>query len=101
MWAALTKKNIKKKYYNNIYDMIDGEVSGVEVIGRSIRIRGIGSINSGTEPLFVVDGSPVMDISYIYPIQVESISVLKGASTAIYGSRGSNGVIIIKLKKGR
>lgn len=97
--SSVDKEKIGKVHYNSIYDMIKGEVSGVDVSGSRIRIRGISSINSGTEPLLVVDGSPVNTISHISPDEVESIDVLKGASTSIYGSRGANGVILIKLKK--
>lgn len=61
--------------------------------------RGINSINSDTEPLIIVDGSPQSNIDWINPNDVRSIDVLKDAgSTAIYGSRGANGVIIINLK---
>lgn len=84
--------------YTNIYDMIKGEVPGVVVNGNSITIRGVSSVNLSSEPLFVVNGSPANSISDISPNDVKSISVLKGASAAIYGSRGSNGVILITLK---
>lgn len=87
-------------HYANIYDMIKGEVAGVEVNGRSITIRGTSSINLSNEPLFVVNGSPVSDISDISPYDVKSISILKGSSAAMYGSRGANGVILITLKSG-
>lgn len=64
-----------------------------------ILIRGISSINSSTEPLIVVDGTPQTNIDWINPNDVKSIDVLKdGGSSAIYGSRGANGVIIINLK---
>jgi TonB-dependent SusC/RagA subfamily outer membrane receptor len=92
----------KSKYasYNTIYEMIRGEVSGVDVHGTSIMIRSATSLNSGTEPLFVVDGVPVITIDNILPQMVKSIEVLKGSAASIYGSRGSNGVIIINLLKG-
>jgi TonB-dependent SusC/RagA subfamily outer membrane receptor len=79
--------------------MIRGEVPGVQVNGTSIMIRGATTINSGTEPLFVVDGVPVMTVDNIQPQMVKSIQVLKGSAASIYGSRGSNGVIIINLVK--
>lgn len=94
-------KNASKANYTNIYDMIRGEVPGVIVNGTRISIRGGSSVNAGNEPLFVVDGSPVTTISGINPNDVESISILKGSSTAIYGARGANGVILIDLKSGR
>lgn len=93
----------KSKYasYNTIYEMIRGEVSGVQVNGTSIMIRGATTINSGTEPLFVVDGVPVMTVDNIQPQMVKSIEVLKGSAASIYGSRGSNGVILINLLSGK
>jgi TonB-dependent SusC/RagA subfamily outer membrane receptor len=88
------------KSYLNIYDMIKGEVPGVTVIGTSIQLQqGSGSFISSTEPLFVVDGNVVNQISNIVPSEVRSISLLKGSAAAIYGSRGANGVIVITLIK--
>lgn len=83
--------------YSNIYDMIRGKVPGVDVVGNSITIRGVGSLNLSSDPLFVVDGVAVSSIDNISPREVKSITVLKGASAAIYGSRGANGVILITL----
>ena len=90
--------NNKRIHYQNIYEMMKGEVPGVQVSGRSIRIQGISSMNLSNEPLFIVNGMATADVSNIPPNEVESISVLKGASASIYGSRGANGVILIKLK---
>jgi TonB-dependent SusC/RagA subfamily outer membrane receptor len=89
----------KNKYsaYQNIFDLIRGEIPGVQVSGSSIVIQGPSSINLSSQPLFVVDGITVNSISDISPRMVKSIEVLKGASTAIYGTRGSNGVILINL----
>ena len=78
--------------------MIVGEVPGVIVSGTSIRIRGASSINASSEPLFIVDGAPTSSIGHISPRDVKSIDILKGSSAAIYGVRGANGVIVIKLK---
>ena len=91
----------KSKYasYNSIYEMLRGEIPGVVVNGTSIIIRGATSINASNAPLFVVDGVPVNTIDNINPQMVKSIEVLKGSSAAIYGSRGSNGVILIDLIK--
>lgn len=86
--------------YQDIYDMIRGRVAGVEVSGRSIRIRGTNSLNVSTEPLFVVDGVIVREIDDIAPETVRSIEVLKGPDASAYGVRGSNGVIVITRKKG-
>lgn len=87
--------------YNSVYDMIRGEIPGVQVTGTSIMIRSTTTAVSGTEPMFVVDGVPVTTIDNIQPQMVKSIQVLKGSSAAIYGSRGSNGVIIINLLSGK
>jgi len=86
--------------YTNIYDMIRGEIPGVQVNGNKIVIRGISSINASSDPLFVVDGIIVSSIDNINPQQVKTINVLKGSDAAIYGSRGGNGVILIDLESG-
>lgn len=87
--------------YRNIYEMIEGKCAGVQVEGKHVLIRGIGTPNAGTDPLFVVDGVPVSGgVDYISPSDVKTITVLKdAASCAIYGSQGANGVILIDLKK--
>ena len=91
-----------KKYiaYRNIYDMIRGEIPGVQVNGNRIMIQGPTSINLSTDPLLVVDGVIVGSIDDISPQQVKSIEVLKGSAASIYGSRGANGVILIYLRTG-
>jgi len=98
--GVLESKQGEEIYYNNIYDMIKGELPGVSVVGKSITIRGPGSFRQSNQPLFVVDGMPVNSVDNIIPANVESISVLRGSSANMYGSRGSNGVIVIKLKSG-
>ena len=97
-------KNKPTEVYNSIYDYFQAKVPGVRVEkngnrGASIFVRGINSINSSTEPLFIVDGVAVDDISNINPYEVKSVDVLKDGSAAIYGVRGANGVIIITLKR--
>ncbi len=88
-----------------IAELLQGRVAGVQVINGRIRIRGINSIQGSNEPLIVLDGIPLAgdpSMSHINPRDVQSINVLKStAAAAIYGSRGSNGVIEIKTKKGR
>jgi len=86
--------------YTDIYDVLKGQ-PGVAVSGKSIKIQGASSFQMGTEPLFVVDGMVVSSIDGILPSQIDNISILKGASTSIYGSRGANGVILINLIKGK
>lgn len=91
----------------NITNQLQGRVAGVTVTGNGqpgatskVRIRGVGSFTANS-PLYVIDGIPTGDISNLNPNDVESISVLKDAGAAsIYGSRASNGVIIVTTKKG-
>ncbi len=101
---------IDKKSPSEISKALAGEVAGVQVTNgsgqpgsnASIKIRGLGSINSSSSPLYVVDGVPYEgDISAIDPGDIASTSILKdAAATALYGSRGANGVILITTKKG-
>ena len=96
----------------SLAEMLAGRVAGVDVTtapggGIKVRIRGSHSLTGNNEPLFVVDGMPLMNTSNgvlrdINPYDIESISVLKDvASTAIYGVRGGNGVILIRTRLGR
>ncbi len=107
---TVTSEELEKIQATNITQALQGTVSGVTVLttggipgaGQTIRIRGIGSINASASPLIIVDGAIwAGGLNSIPQEQVESISVLKDASAAIYGSRGSNGVIIISTKKGQ
>lgn len=93
-------------------DLLDGRVAGVRVYrtaggSMAVRIRGASSVNGSNEPLYVVDGMPVSPdpfggVAFLNPDDVASIDVLKDAgAAAIYGSRGANGVVIIKTKRGR
>lgn len=94
------RKSEKGNYaYNTIYDMIRAKVPGVRIEGTKIIVRGENSLQGSVEPLLIVDGSPVSSIDNITPDFVKSITVLKGPETAAYGVRGSNGVILIQLKK--
>jgi len=95
----LDKSADRNSPYSDIYEMIRGRVAGVDVYGQTIRIRGVNAVEGETDPLFVVDGSPVNSIDHVMPSSVESIAVLKGSTAAIYGSRGVNGVLVINLKK--
>lgn len=101
--SSVDMEEADKSGYITIYDYLEGRVPGVKVVKNgattaSVYIRGINSVNSSTEPLFVVDGIMVNDISYLNPRDVKSVTVLKDASASIYGVRGGNGVILIKLK---
>lgn len=99
--SKLNKNSTLVESYTNIYDMIKGQIPGVAVQGTSIRIQGANSFMGSTEPLLVVDGMIVQSLEDISPRDVKSIEVLKGSSAAIYGSRGSNGVILITLKSAK
>lgn len=87
-----------------------GKVAGVQIMqtsgapyeGTKIRVRGIGSINAGSDPLYVVDGYPIGNVLNINPNDIASIDILKdAASAAIYGSRAAGGVVLITTKRGR
>jgi TonB-linked SusC/RagA family outer membrane protein len=109
--GTIKSQDIARRPINNITAAIEGAVPGVITqtangqpgSGLAIRIRGFGSINASSDPLFVVDGVPyVGNTSNINPDDVENISILKDASaTALYGSRAANGVVIITTKRGK
>ncbi len=117
--TALKPDSKNKGLVVNPQDMLAGKVAGVNITsndgtpggGAQIRVRGGSSLNASNDPLIVIDGVPMDNqgvkglsnpLSMINPQDIESFNVLKDASaTAIYGSRGSNGVIIITTKKGR
>lgn len=116
--TALKPDSKNKGLVVNAQDLIEGKIAGVNVTdgggtpggGATIRIRGGSSLNASNDPLIVIDGVPMDNngikglanpLSMVNPQDIESFNVLKDASaTAIYGSRGSNGVIIITTKKG-
>ena len=101
---------LQKRVTGNITKSIEGTVAGLQVTsgggqpgeGASVMIRGIGSVNAVSTPLYVVDGIPYDgSLSAINPADIESLTVLKDASAgALYGARGANGVIVITTKKG-
>jgi TonB-linked SusC/RagA family outer membrane protein len=108
--GIVTTKDLEKISTSNVVQGIVGKVAGVQVINNSgqpgaaptVRIRGIGSINADASPLYVVNGIPFLgNITSINSNDIASFTVLKdAAAAALYGSRGSNGVIIITTKKG-
>lgn len=101
--SNLQQENSEFSNFSNIFDLIRGRFPGVEVIttagNTSLLIRGTNSLTLSSEPLYIVDGIPVTDISNIEPVTIRSIDVLKDAAAAYYGSRGTNGVIIIQTRK--
>lgn len=109
--GELKSEMIANHVTSNAMNALSGTVAGVNVTGQSsepgsspvIRIRGIGSINASSSPLYIVDGAPTeAGIANINPNDIESMTVLKDASaSAIYGARGANGVILITTKKGK
>lgn len=95
-----TEEDVTVNGYNNIYDYMRGKLPGVRVTNdNKIIIRGLNSLELTSDPLFVVDGAIVSNIDYINLNEIKNISVLKDASASIYGSRGTNGVILINLKR--
>lgn len=109
--AVVGSKEIGKVQVTNAADALKGKAAGVQLNTASgqpgstpsIRIRGYNSINAGNDPLIVLDGSPYGgSLNDINPTDVESMTVLKdAASTALYGARGGNGVILITTKSGQ
>lgn len=109
--ASISEKDIKSRPVDNALQALQGKVAGVDIGSNerpgtlpSINIRGVRSLTASNSPLFVVDGIPLITggIDNINPGDIESIDVLKDASaTAIYGSRGANGVVIVTTKQGK
>ena len=110
--VTVDNKKMEKAVTPNFTDALAGQVSGLSVLtssgdpskSASIRLRGINSINSSSTPLFILDGAPISSTMFntLNPSDIQNITVLKdAASTAIYGSRAANGVIVITSKKGK
>ena len=108
--ASISGNELKKVPVSNIAEALTGRIAGVQVVSTEgspdadikIRVRGGGSLTQDASPLIIVDGFPVNSMSDIAASNVESMTVLKDASsTAIYGSRGANGVIIVTTKTGK
>ena len=88
--------------YTNIYDLIRDQISGAQVSNGEIIIRGNRSFQGSSAALIVVDGViwDAEDLNTLSPIQIKSIDAIKDGGTAVYGSRGANGVILIETRKG-
>ena len=106
--SSISQEKFSSQPVANVSSALQGLATGVSVTSNSgspgssatIRIRGVGTVNNA-EPLYVVDGMPVTDINYLSSSDIQSMEILKDASaSAIYGSRGANGVILITTKKG-
>lgn len=107
--TSVAKEELTKLPTTNVMESVQGKAPGVDIVrengsatsGLSITVRGNRSITAGNGPLFIVDGMQYSSIQDINPNDIESMEVLKDASsTAIYGSRGANGVIIVTTKRG-
>ncbi|MCF6407620.1 TonB-dependent receptor [Chitinophaga filiformis] len=98
----LTSPSVGQALVGKVAGVQVSQVSGAPYASTKIRVRGIGSINAGSNPLYVVDGYPMDNDIYINPEDIESIDILKdAASAAIYGSRAAGGVVIITTKRGK
>ncbi|WP_083326180.1 SusC/RagA family TonB-linked outer membrane protein [Hymenobacter coccineus] len=107
--ASVSSAQLTQVATSDPVQALQGRVAGVDVTSNSgqpgsgtrIRVRGVGTINNA-DPLYVVDGVQTGDISFLLPTDIESTEILKDASaTAIYGSRGANGVVLITTKHGK
>ncbi|MHA6247487.1 SusC/RagA family TonB-linked outer membrane protein [Pontibacter sp. CAU 1760] len=107
--SSIEGEELNKQASQNPVSSLQGKVAGVQITnsGRpgsspSVRIRGTGSVFGSVEPLYVVDGTFVDDLSFLNPNDIESMEVLKDASSAsIYGLRAANGVILVTTKRGK
>ena len=108
--VALESKKIESRPLTNVANALEGIAAGVQFTSAGgqpgssggIRIRGFGSINASSSPLYVVDGVPFDAISNLNADDIENITILKdAASSALYGSRAANGVVLVTTKKGR
>ena len=78
---------------------LQGKVPGVQIVGTSIRIRGLSTPTGNPDALIILDGMEVTDVSDVSPSDIASVEVLKDSEATLYGMRGANGVVIIKTKK--
>lgn len=108
--VVVDEKDIRSRPMVSAAEALQGKAAGVQVVQPSgkpggdiaVRVRGSTSVLAGNEPLYVVDGVPTTDIRGLNPADIESMSVLKDASSAaIYGARAANGVVLITTKRGK
>ena len=107
--SSVSTKDLDQRPIVSAAQAIQGKAAGISVVqpngqpgaAMSIRVRGTTSFNGSNDPLYVVDGVPMTDINYLSANDIESMQILKDASSAaIYGSRAANGVIMITTKQG-
>ncbi|MDO5614562.1 MAG: TonB-dependent receptor plug domain-containing protein, partial [Cruoricaptor ignavus] len=108
--STVTGTDLQKVPISNVAEALTGRIAGVNITSSegspdaeiNIRVRGGGSITQDSSPLIIVDGFPVNSLGDISSSDIESMTILKDASsTAIYGSRGSNGVVLVTTKSGK
>jgi TonB-dependent SusC/RagA subfamily outer membrane receptor len=107
--AHISNDEMDQKHSLRLEQALQGLTSGVQITSNSgqpgsnfkVRIRGVGTIGNAN-PLYIVDGVPTGDVSYLNPSDIESVDILKdAASSAIYGAQAANGVVLITTKKGK
>lgn len=108
--AVVDGKKFENRVNNQVSSLLQGQTAGVQVTsnggkpggGFSVRVRGTSSLTAGSDPIYVIDGVITSDTRSLNPADIETMSILKDASSAaIYGSQGGNGVVIITTKQGK
>lgn len=108
--ASVSAKDVEGFKSGSVMEALSGQIAGVQITstdgtpgaGFDIKVRGVGSVNGDTSPLYIVDGFQMDNIDYLSNSDIESIEVLKDASSsAIYGSRAANGVVMVTTKSGK
>jgi TonB-dependent SusC/RagA subfamily outer membrane receptor len=103
---AISSKNdngLRFSNYRDIFELVEGNFPGVQVINREIIIRGSATFGSSNAALLIVDGRAVTSDSFaaILPSDIDNINILKDASSSVYGVKGGNGVVIVETKRGK
>jgi hypothetical protein len=101
--ASTSNEDFDFSTYNSIYELIPGRINGVDIVNGEFRMRGTRSISGSDAALVLVDGIPTdyQGLSLVLPINVKSITVLRGSKAAAYGGEAANGIIAIETKQGR
>ena len=108
--ASVSSKNVEGFKTSSVVEALGGQIAGVQITqtdgspgsGFDIKVRGIGTVTGDADPLYIVDGFQVDNINYLSNSDIESIEVLKDASSsAIYGARAANGVVMVTTKSGK
>ena len=108
--SSINDKSLKDFKASSVVEALGGQIAGVNITasdgtpgaGYDIKIRGVGTVNGDSSPLFIVDGFEVSSIDFLASQDIQSIDVLKDASaSAIYGARAANGVVLVTTKSGR